>query len=258
MNISSKFYYALLITFFTYATIFAQESIEMPVLVSGYANNGGISASVGQVFDAMAPENASISLITEGIQQGGYSACNDITEVADIDGNHYPVVDLGLFCFTAKNLKAEHYVDHSVVPDVRTYNDDPSLLDIYGHLYTWDAATQYNTAEGQGICPTGWHVPTEAEMEYVMAAYDPEELMSIPHWIPAIGTDISNFTLLPGGFYNSALGRYEDLLVRAYLWTVKEDGSMAIACLFGAACSTTEFLPSEKANCYSVRCVLNY
>lgn len=248
----------LLITFFTYVIVFPQGNIEMPVLVSGYANNGGISASVGQVFDAMAPENASISLITEGIQQGGYSACNDITEVADIDGNHYPVVDLGLFCFTAQNLKVEHYADNSEIPNVRTYNDDPNLLDIYGHLYTWEAATQYNTAEGQGICPTGWHVPTEAEMEYVMAAYDPEALMSITYWVPAIGTDISNFTLLPGGFYNSALGRYEDLLVRAYLWTVKEEGSTAIACLFGAACSTTEFTPSEKANGYSVRCVLNY
>lgn len=240
------------------ADVFPQGDVEMNVFVSGFANEGGISASVGQVFDAMAPQGASISIVTEGIQQGVSSACNNITEVEDRDGNHYPVVDLGLFCFTAQNLKAEHYADYSEIPNVRTYNDNPDLLDIYGHLYTWEAATQYNTAEGQGICPTGWHVPTETEMEYVMATYDTEALMSTTLWIPAVGTNVSNFTLLPGGFYNSVLGRYEDLLVRAYLWTVKEEGTKAIACLFGAACSTTEFVMGEKANGYSVRCVLNY
>lgn len=95
-------------------------------------------------------------------------------------------------------------------------------------------------------------------MEYIMAAYDPEELMATTHWIPNIGTDITSFTLLPGGRYNDALDRYEDLLVHAYLWTVKEDGSYAVACAFGAACSTTEFFSSERANGYSVRCILNY
>ena len=82
--------------------------------------------------------------------------------------------------------------------------------------------------------------------------------MATTHWIPNIGTDLSSFTLLPGGYYNSALNRYEDLLVRAYIWTVKDEGTFAIACMFGAACSTTEFVSSEKANGYSVRCVLNY
>ena len=95
-------------------------------------------------------------------------------------------------------------------------------------------------------------------MEYIIAAYDPEELMATTHWIPNIGTDITSFTLLPGGRYNSVLGRYEDLLVRAYLWTIKEDGSYAVACAFSAACSTTEFFSSERANGYSVRCILNY
>ena len=232
----------------------------MPMLVSGYADNGGVSASVGQVFDAMAPTGVSISLLTEGIQQGTQSACEEITEVTDIDNNTYPAVDLGLYCWTGSNMRAVRYANGTAVPDVMTYTavgySTADLLSIFGHLYTWDAATQYNN--GQGICPNGWHVPTEAEMEYVMAAYNPEELMATTQWIPDIGTDISSFTMLPGGRYNNNLNRYEDLLVHAYVWTVKEEGSVAIACLFGASCSTTEFMPSEKANGYSVRCVLDY
>lgn len=242
-------------------SVFAQTgSVEMPLLVSGYANNGGISASVGQIFDALAPDGASVPIITEGIQQGGQSACGDITEVEDVDHNIYPAVDLGLYCWTAKNMRMEHYADNTDIPNVMTYSAagySPSdLLDVFGHLYTWNAATQYNS--GQGICPDGWHIPTDAEMEYVIATYTPEELMANTQWLPIPGTDISQFTLLPGGRYNSTYGLFENLLVNAYVWTIREESTLAIACKFGTECSTSEFIPSEKANGHSVRCVLNY
>ena len=251
----------LFLLFSTCLSVFAQTgSVEMPLLVSGYANNGGISASVGQVFDAMAPDGSSISIISEGIQQGGQSACGDITEVEDVDHNIYPVVDLGLYCWTAKNLRTEHYADNSDIPNIMTYSltDIPTseLLETFGHLYTWDAATQYNS--GQGICPDGWHIPTDAEMEYVMASYATEDLLSTDLWLPFPGTDAAQFTLLPGGRYNSSYGDYENLLVNAYVWTIREESILAIACMFGANCGTTEFVPSEKANGYSVRCVLNH
>ena len=247
--------------FSTCLSVFAQTgSVEMPLLVSGYANNGGISASVGQVFDALAPDGASISIISEGIQQGGQSACGDITEVEDVDHNIYPAVDLGLYCWTAQNLRTEHYADNTDVPNIMTYSavgySSSDLFDVFGHLYTWDAATQYNS--GQGICPDGWHIPTDAEMEYVIATYTPVELMATTQWLPIAGTDASQFTLLPGGRFNSTYGLYENLLVSAYVWTIREESTLAIACKFGTECSTSEFIPSEKANGHSVRCVLNY
>lgn len=249
----------LLFLYLTYASAFAQSgSIEMPLLVSGYANTTGVSASVGQVFDAMVPDG--VSIITEGIQQGGVSACEDITQVEDVDHNIYPAVDLGLYCWTAKNLRTEHYADNTDIPNVMTYSatghSSADLLDIFGHLYTWDAATQYNS--GQGICPDGWHIPTDSEMESVIASYNPEALMATTQWLPIPGTDASQFTLLPGGRYNQASGLYENLLVHAYVWTISEESTLAIACMFGAACGTMYYLPSEKANGYSVRCVLNY
>ncbi len=256
-----KKYCFLFLLFSTCLSVFAQTgSVEMPLLVSGYANNGGISASVGQVFDALAPDGASVPIITEGIQQGGQSACGDITEVEDVDHNIYPAVDLGLYCWTAQNLRTEHYADNTDVPNIMTYlavgYSSSDLFDVFGHLYTWDAATQYNS--GQGICPDGWHIPTDAEMEYVIATYTPEELMANTQWLPIPGTDISQFTLLPGGRYNSTYGLFENLLVNAYVWTIREESTLAIACKFGTECSTSEFIPSEKANGHSVRCVLNY
>ena len=44
------------------------------------------------------------------------------------------------------------------------YNNDPAICATDGGLYNWDEAMQYSTTEGaQGICPTGWHIPTDAE-----------------------------------------------------------------------------------------------
>ena len=43
------------------------------------------------------------------------------------------------------------------------YNDDANNCVTYGGLYQWDEMMQYGTTGAQGICPTGWHLPTDAE-----------------------------------------------------------------------------------------------
>lgn len=44
------------------------------------------------------------------------------------------------------------------------YDDDEDNCDQYGGLYQWNEAMQYTTEEGaQGICPSGWHIPTDDE-----------------------------------------------------------------------------------------------
>ena len=104
----------LFLLFSTGWSVFAQTgSVEMPLLVSGYANTGGISASVGQIFDAMAPDDASISIISEGIQQGGQSACGDITEVEDVDHKRREV-----YCSPVKGNIPAYFGD--VAGDIHT------------------------------------------------------------------------------------------------------------------------------------------
>ena len=64
----------------------------------------------------------------------------------------------------AENLKSTHYCDGTEIPDVVAYNNDDSLADIYGLLYTWDAAMNgSNIPSSQGACPCGWHVPSDEE-----------------------------------------------------------------------------------------------
>ena len=44
------------------------------------------------------------------------------------------------------------------------YDDNEANCTTYGGLYQWDESMQYSTMPGvQGICPTGWHLPTDAE-----------------------------------------------------------------------------------------------
>ena len=44
------------------------------------------------------------------------------------------------------------------------YNNDEANCNTYGGLYEWTEAMQYVTTEGtQGICPSGWHIPTKGE-----------------------------------------------------------------------------------------------
>lgn len=46
------------------------------------------------------------------------------------------------------------------------YNNLETNCDLYGGLYNWDKAMGNATAEGsQGICPSGWHIPTKGEIE---------------------------------------------------------------------------------------------
>ena len=92
--------------------------------------------------------------------------------VSDIDGNNYNTVSLGTQCWMRDNLKSTRYRNGYPMPYVWgnsdwlalttfawcNYNNNSSSNDIYGKLYNW-----YAVVDAKGICPTGWHVPTDAE-----------------------------------------------------------------------------------------------
>ena len=105
--------------------------------------------------------------------------------VYDIDGNAYRTIQLGNQCWMRENLKVTKYPNADSIPYVVSdyewtilgnnayadamcyYNNDTLNKDIYGALYTHSAATAVNwtchNQAGQGICPDGWHLPTDDE-----------------------------------------------------------------------------------------------
>ncbi|MEE9430026.1 MAG: FISUMP domain-containing protein [Melioribacteraceae bacterium] len=95
------------------------------------------------------------------------------------------------------------------------YNNDESNCDIYGGLYQWNEAMQYVTIQGsQGICPSGWHIPTKIELETLKA-----EVSNSSNALKAIGqgsgsgsgTNTSGFSALFSGYRDRTTGNFFNL-----------------------------------------------
>ena len=117
------------------------------------------------------------------------------------------------------------------------YSNDISQCDIYGGLYEWGEAMQYVTTPGtQGICPDGWHIPTDAEWttltDYLggldVAGGKMKSIGIIQEstglWYdPNLGaTNESGFTGLPGG-NRIGNGSFTFRGSAGYLWTSTEN-----------------------------------
>jgi len=94
------------------------------------------------------------------------------------DGQVYKTVEINGITWMAENL---NFADSSKLPILegnnRCYDDDPGACVAFGRLYGREAAlndsrcTCYNgscpsmSGNVQGICPSGWHVPSKSEAE---------------------------------------------------------------------------------------------
>ena len=100
--------------------------------------------------------------------------------VTDIDGNQYDAVKIGDQVWMAQNLRTTHYADGTSIPAGGSnlsvtspyyydYSSSGISLTSRGYLYNWPAvmhgssSSSANPSGVQGICPTGWHVPSDAE-----------------------------------------------------------------------------------------------
>lgn len=87
----------------------------------------------------------------------------------DVDGNVYKTVKIGTQTWMAENLKTTKYADGTPIEfGTHIYQNDPNNKLTYGLLYTWSAATKgkeckIDTQRIQGVCPTGWHIPSYGE-----------------------------------------------------------------------------------------------
>ncbi len=173
------------------------------------------------------------------------------------DGQSYNTVQIGTQCWMAENLNigtmingSSNQTNNSTI-EKYCYNNNPANCDTYGGLYQWDEAMQYVTIAGtQGICPAGWHIPTDAEWmtmeEYLGMCSGTGSGCSgatgwrgtdeggklkeagTSHWAsPNTGaTNSSGFTGLPGG-YRYTSGSFDYLTNYAYFWSSSENGTSA-------------------------------
>jgi uncharacterized protein (TIGR02145 family) len=157
--------------------------------------------------------------------QGNLNIAGTIyNKVTDVNGNSYNTIVIGTQTWMAENLKTTKLNDGTDIPLVTNgttwgtlltpaycwYNNDEATYKVtYGALYNWYTA---NTGK---LCPSGWHIPSDAEWttftDYfggLSIAGGKMKEAGTSHWIsPNIGaTNESGFTGLPAGYRDKTSG----------------------------------------------------
>lgn len=189
---------------------------------------------------------------------------NSDTIVSDYDGNIYNTVTIGNQVWLKENLKSLHYSDGMAISGVMSYNNNDSLANIYGRLYTWDAAMRNSTQQGvQGVCPVGYHVPTDSEWTVLgnylggnsIAGGKLKETDTV-HWYPPNtgATNSSWFTALGGGEWEN--GVFQFIKMYGLFWSSTQASSTQAK--YRYLQYTTNSLSSytwNKTLAYSIRCI---
>ena len=158
--------------------------------------------------------------------------------VTDCDGKKYPTIRIGDVCWMQKNLAAESCVTSGNVYAYMNaqFPNEAANVATYGLLYDEEAVMQGSGAKATaspGICPTGYRLPTVAEIEALGTAYSADELKSTDYWITGgAGSDLSGFSWLPGGCYSSSKDNFESMLLEGYLWATEKVGGVVSPAMY--------------------------
>lgn len=190
--------------------------------------------------------------------------------VTDFDGNSYDAVWIGDQLWMKENLRTTHYADGTEIPADGVGQDiflEPYYWDYdnyfgnsiiplaeRGYLYNWHAAmhgavsSNANPSGVQGVCPNGWHLPSNAEWSqlenYVTSQGEygcdsfysytiAKSLASTTNWESstnpcAVGNDQSlnnatGFSAVPAGTYGGTI--IDDAGYETYFWSSTEEGT---------------------------------
>lgn len=222
--------------------------------------------------------------------------------VMDIDGNSYTYVAIGTQTWMSENLKTTKYADGTSIPHITDnstwanlgdnntdkaycfYNNDPNLG--YGALYSYAAATNGDNSgvNVQGVCPTGWHLPSDADWTLLETylddngyAYNGEtgngiwdigkSIATKTDWttstvVGAVGNTLSlnnasEFSGPPSGLRNSTTGEFEYVGDIGY-WRCSTEGNLDTKAYNRSVHYSNAFIriaQQTKSHGLSVRCI---
>lgn len=173
------------------------------------------------------------------------------------DGRKYATVQIGNQCWMAQNLNYGTMIigkdqTNNDIPEKFCYGNDTNNCLIYGGLYQWNEMMYYSQIPGsKGICPEGWHIPTNEEYTILVSNYP-----TAPGTALAPGGS-SGFNLQYGGFCGSNL-TFGSLNIYCNLRTSTPSSSMSgYSSIRYTYPSDTGFYHSTYPNlsAYSVRCI---
>jgi uncharacterized protein (TIGR02145 family) len=132
-------------------------------------------------------------------------------QISDVEGNVYNTVQIGSQIWMKESLKTTTFNDGTQIPVWSTYfgtgynyyANIPANGSKYGLIYKY-----YTMADPKGVCPVGWHVPSDTEWNVLInflggpnIAADKMKESGQANWIAPTSpaTNSSGFTALPGG-----------------------------------------------------------
>ncbi|QGY44101.1 hypothetical protein GM418_10660 [Maribellus comscasis] len=186
--------------------------------------------------------------------------------IVDVEGNSYGTITIGNQTWMKQNLRVQHTAGGEEVESF-VYRNRDSLAGSYGRLYTWEAAMNGSNEDGaQGICPDGWHIPTDEEykiLEMALGMTQQDADKSNTWRGTDVGTKLkfggsSGFdALLSGRMKGDETYSYMDKI--EYLWTSTESGSEKAwqRTLDKDADDIGRFNSAPKNYAFSVRCLKN-
>lgn len=201
--------------------------------------------------DLYIDENTSVEYITSKINELFQSGtpCHDIQAITYY-GKRYHTVLIGNQCWMNENLNVGEMLNtgsstqsDNEIMEKYCYDDIAVNCDTYGGIYTWGEAMKYTYNEGtQGICPSGWHIPTKNELI---------ELASNINIFPPNENPFLN--LMAGGHNFSSgwnlLGEY------SFHWSSSEENSIEAYRLRFTESYSANINGTHKNQGVSVRCI---
>ena len=205
------------------------------------------------------------------------------SKMIDAGGHEYETVQIGTQCWTKTNLHVAPAgaMDKTASSSIETSSTVPYYYvypyvdaSVYGYYYNWQAARL--------VCPTGWHLPSDAEWtmltdyvgsqsEYVCGSpadptYIAKALASKEDWesstgscTPGYNTNTNNktgFSAIPADIYNGTAVARPALGYSTYFWSSTEDGSnSAFDRSLRSEKKYVNRFGENKENSMSVRCV---
>ena len=163
------------------------------------------------------------------------------------DGQVYKTVKIGDQVWMAQNL---NYDDSVKTPSLKEnswcYNDSSEYCEKYGRLYSWAAA--------KDVCPTGWHLPSEDELDDLIdsVARSASVGKSLQTKLWDSGTDAYGFSAIPAGRRDDS-GWYTGESAAFWSSTAESKGYAFYMFIFASGNARLGVL-SEKYGA-SVRCI---
>lgn len=186
------------------------------------------------------------------------------TPTVNYAGKDYHTVQIGNQCWLTENIDVGNMIqgsqnqsNNSTIEKYCVSNDQNNCT-AYGGLYQWGEAMLYGTAGTKGICPTGWHIPTQAEFQTLSAAVNgnSNSLKAASQGVlNGVGTNTSGFSALLVGM-RWITGDFQNGGSNAYFWSsYAQQPDYAFNLGFTANDSAITISEGGKNTGFSVRCI---